>query len=174
MKIYTTDKIRNVVLLGHSGSGKTSMVEAIAKVAKITDKMGSVDEGNTISDFGKEEQKRKISLQASIIPLEWDDRKINIIDTPGFADFTGEVEQAVGVADAAVIVVNGKSGIQAGTRRAWEVCDKYKLPRFIHVTNMDDNNASFRQVVDDATEIFGKKVAPVNLPIRENENLLDM
>ena len=172
MKIYTTDKIRNVVLLGHSGSGKTSMVEAIAKVAKITDKMGSVDEGNTISDFGKEEQKRKISLQASIIPLEWDERKINIIDTPGFADFTGEVEQAVGVADAAVIVVNGKSGIQAGTRRAWEVCDKYKLPRFIHVTNMDDNNASFRQVVDDATEIFGKKVAPVNLPIRENEKFV--
>ncbi|MBR4314746.1 MAG: ATP-binding cassette domain-containing protein, partial [Lachnospiraceae bacterium] len=87
MKIYTTDKIRNVVLLGHSGSGKTSMVEAIAKVAKITDKMGSIDEGNTISDFGKEEQKRKISCQTSIIPLEWDSRKINVIDTPGFSDF---------------------------------------------------------------------------------------
>ena len=92
MKIYTTDKIRNVVLLGHSGSGKTSMVEAIAKIAKITDKMGSIDAGNTISDFGKEEQKRKISCQASVIPLEWDSRKINVIDTPGFSDFIGEVE----------------------------------------------------------------------------------
>ncbi len=172
MKIYTTDKIRNVVLLGHSGSGKTSMVEAIAKVAKITDKMGSVDEGNTISDFGKEEQKRKISCQTSIIPLEWDSRKINIIDTPGFSDFVGEVEEACGIADAAVIVVNGKSGIQAGTKKSWDMCDKYKLPRFIHVTNMDDNNASFRQVVDDATALFGKKVAPINLPIRENEKFV--
>ena len=172
MKIYTTDKIRNVVLLGHSGSGKTSMVEAIAKVAKITDKMGSVDEGNTISDFGKEEQKRKISCQTSVIPLEWDSRKINIIDTPGFSDFVGEVEEACGIADAAVIVVNGKAGIQAGTRKSWDICDKYKLPRFIHVTNMDDNNASFRQVVDDAQELFGKKVAPINLPIRENEKFV--
>ena len=172
MKVYTTDKIRNVVLLGHSGSGKTSMVEAIAKIAKITDKMGSIDSGNTISDFGKEEQKRKISCQTSIIPLEWDSRKINIIDTPGFSDFIGEVEEAAGIADAAVIVVNGKSGIQAGTRRAWDICDKYKLPRFIHVTNMDDDNASFRQVVEDAVAIFGKKVAPVNLPIRENEKFV--
>ena len=172
MKIYTTDKIRNVVLLGHSGSGKTSMVEAIAKVAKITDKMGSIDEGNTISDFGKEEQKRKISCQTSVIPLEWDSRKINVIDTPGFSDFVGEVEEACGIADAAVIVVNGKSGIQAGTKRSWDICEKYKLPRFIHVTNMDDNSASFRQVVDDATEIFGKKVAPINLPIRENEKFV--
>ena len=158
MKIYTTDKIRNVVLLGHSGSGKTSMVEAIAKVAGITDKMGTIDAGNTISDFGKEEQKRKISCQTSIIPLEWDSRKINVIDTPGFSDFVGEVEEACGIADAAVIVVNGKSGIQAGTKKSWDICDKYKLPRFIHVTNMDDNNASFRQIVEDATELFGKKV----------------
>ena len=172
MKIYTTDKVRNVVLLGHSGSGKTSMVEAIAKIAKITDKMGSIDAGNTISDFGKEEQKRKISCQTSIIPLEWDSRKINIIDTPGFSDFIGEVEEAAGIADAAVIVVNGKSGIQAGTRRAWEICDRYKLPRFIHVTNMDDNNASFRQVVEDAVDMFGKKIAPINLPIRENEKFV--
>ena len=172
MKIYTTDKIRNVVLLGHSGSGKTSMVEAIAKVAGITDKMGTIDGGNTISDFGKEEQKRKISCQTSIIPLEWDQRKINVIDTPGFSDFVGEVEEACGIADAAVIVVNGKSGIQAGTKKSWEICDKYKLPRFIHVTNMDDNNASFRQIVEDATELFGKKVAPINLPIRENEQFV--
>ncbi|MBR1454183.1 MAG: elongation factor G [Lachnospiraceae bacterium] len=172
MKVYTTDKIRNVVLLGHSGSGKTSMVEAIAKIAKITDKLGSVDAGNTISDFGKEEQKRKISCQTSIIPLEWDERKINIIDTPGFSDFIGEVEEAAGIADAAVIVVNGKAGIQAGTKRAWEICDKYKLPRFIHVTNMDDNNASFREVVENAIDLFGKKVAPINLPIRENEKFV--
>lgn len=168
MKVYTTDKIRNVVLLGHSGSGKTSMVEAIARVAKITDRMGTIDEGNTISDFSKEEQKRKISCQSAIIPLEWEERKINIIDTPGFADFTGQVEEACGVADAAVIIVNGKTGIQAGTRRSWNLCEKYKLPRFIHVTNMDDDNASFRNVVEQATELFGKKIAPVNLPIREN------
>ena len=95
--------------------------------------------------------------------------KVNLLDTPGYFDFVGEVEEALSVADAAVIVVNGKDGIQVGTQKAWEFCEKYHLPRIIFVTNMDDDNASFRKVVEDLTELYGKKIAPIHLPIRENE-----
>ena len=128
MKVYTTDKIRNVVLLGHGGSGKTSLAEAFAYLSGITSRMGKVSDGNTLSDYSKEEQKRKFSINASIIPIEWEGYKINVIDTPGYFDFVGEAEEAVSAAGAAIIVVNGKSGIEVGTQKAWELCEKYKLP----------------------------------------------
>lgn len=172
MNIYTTDKIRNVVLLGHGGAGKTSLVEAMAYLSGITSRLGKVEDGNTISDFGKEEQKRKISISSSIIPIEWAGYKINVIDSPGFFDFEGEVEEAISAAGAAIIVVNGKSGVEVGTQRAWDLCEKYKLPRMIYVSNMDVDNASFRQVVEDMTAMFGKKMAPFHLPIRENEKFV--
>ena len=172
MNIYTTDKIRNVVLLGHGGSGKTSLAEAMAYLSGITSRLGKVEDGNTVSDYGKEEQKRKISISTSVIPVEWSGYKINIIDSPGFFDFAGEVEEAISAAGAAVIVVNGKSGVEVGTQRAWELCEKYKLPRMIYVSNMDVDNASFRQVVEDMTNMFGKKMAPFHLPIRENEKFV--
>lgn len=169
MNIYTTDKIRNVVLLGHGGAGKTSLVEAMAYLAGITSRMGKVEDGNTISDFGKEEQKRKISISTSVVPIEWEGNKINILDTPGYFDFVGEVEEALSAADAAIIVVSGKAGIEVGTEKAWEFCEKYKLPRMFYVTDMDVDNASFRQVVENLTEKYGKKIAPFHFPIRENE-----
>lgn len=172
MKVYTTDKIRNVVLLGHGGSGKTSLAEAFAYLSGVTSRMGKVEDGNTISDYGKEEQKRQFSISTSVIPIEWGDTKINILDTPGYFDFVGEVEEAVSAAGAAIIVVNGKSGIEVGTLKAWELCEKYKLPRMVYVTNMDVDNASFRQVVEDMTNLFGKKMAPFHLPIRENEKFV--
>lgn len=172
MNVYTTDKIRNVVLLGHGGSGKTSLVEAMAYLAGITSRMGKVTDGNTISDFSKEEQKRKFSISTSVVPIEWEGYKINILDTPGYFDFVGEVEEAVSAAGAAIIVVNGKSGVETGTRKAWELCEKYKLPRFFYVTNMDVDNASYRQVVEDLTQLYGKKIAPFHLPIRENEKFV--
>ena len=172
MNIYTTDKIRNVVLLGHGGSGKTSLAEAFAYLSGITSRMGKVDDGNTLSDYSKEEQKRHFSISTSVIPIEWEGYKINIIDTPGYFDFVGEVEEAISAAGAAIIVVNGKSGIEVGTQKAWELCEKYKLPRFIYVSNMDVDNASFRQVVEDMTSLYGKKMAPFHLPIRENEKFV--
>lgn len=172
MNIYTTDKIRNVALLGHGGAGKTSLVEAMAYLSGITSRMGKVEDGNTVSDFGKEEQKRKISISTSVVPIEWEGYKVNIIDTPGFFDFAGEVEEALSAAGAAIIVVNGKAGLEVGTQKAWELCEKYKLPRMIYVSNMDVDNASFRQVVEDMTELFGKKMAPFHLPIRENEKFV--
>lgn len=172
MNVYTTDKIRNVCLLGHGGSGKTSLVEAMAYLSGITSRMGKVTDGNTVSDYGKEEQKRQFSISTSVIPIEWEGHKINILDTPGYFDFVGEVEEALSAAGAAIIVVNGKAGIEVGTLKAWELCEKYKLPRFIYVSNMDVDNASFRQVVEDMTNLFGKKLAPFNLPIRENEKFV--
>lgn len=172
MKVYTTDKIRNVVLLGHGGSGKTSLVEAMAYLSGVTSRMGKVSDGNTISDYSKEEQKRQFSINTSVVPIEWDGYKINIIDTPGYFDFVGEVEEAVSAAGAAIIVINGKAGIEVGTIKAWELCEKYKLPRIIYVSNMDVDNASFRQVVEDMTASYGKKMAPFNLPIRENEKFV--
>lgn len=172
MNIYTTDKIRNVALLGHGGSGKSSLAEAMAYLSGITSRMGKIEDGNTVSDYGKEEQKRKISISTSVIPIEWEGYKINILDTPGFFDFTGEVEEALSAAGAVIIVVNGKAGVEVGTRKAWELCEKYKLPRMIYVSNMDVDNASFRQVVEDMTAEFGKKMAPFHLPIRENEKFV--
>lgn len=172
MNVYTTDKIRNVVLLGHGGSGKTSLAEAMAYLSGITSRMGRVTDGNTVSDFSKEEQKRQFSISTSVVPVEWEGVKINILDTPGYFDFVGEVEEALSAAGAAIIVVNGKSGVEVGTQKAWELCEKYKLPRFIYVTNMDVDNASFRQVVEDLTALYGKKIAPFNLPIRENEKFV--
>ena len=172
MKVYRTDEIRNVVLLGHGGCGKTSLAEAMAYVSGATNRLGSIDGGNTISDFDKEEQKRKFSISTSLIPIEWEKAKINILDTPGYFDFVGEVEEAVSAADAAVIVVSGKAGVQVGTEKAWELCNKYKLPRMIYVTEMDVDDASFRQVVEDLTARYGKVIAPHFMPIRENEKLV--
>ncbi|MDR0949717.1 MAG: elongation factor G [Lachnospiraceae bacterium] len=172
MNVYTTDKIRNVVLLGHGGSGKTSLAEAMAYLSGITSRMGKVTDSNTISDFSKEEQKRKFSISTSVIPIEWEGYKINILDTPGYFDFVGEVEEAVSAAGAAIIVINGKSGMEVGAQKAWELCEKYKLPRFVYVSNMDVDNASFRQVVENMTHLYGKKMAPFHLPIRENEKFV--
>ena len=172
MNVFTTDKIRNVVLLGHGGCGKTSLVEAIAYLAGMTNRMGSTDNGNTISDYDKEEIKRKISLKTSVVPVEWDGYKINLLDTPGFQDFIGEAEEAVSVADAAIIVISGKAGIEVGTKRAWDLCEKRKLPRMFFVTDMDVDKASFRQIVQELQEMYGKHIAPFHLPIRENEQFV--
>ena len=125
MNVYTTDKIRNVVILGHGGAGKTSLVESMAYLSGITSRLGNVAEGNTISDYDKEEIKRKFSISTSMVPIIWGDTKINILDTPGYFDFVGEAEEAAAAADAAIIVVNGKNGVEVGTEKAWDLCEKY-------------------------------------------------
>ena len=172
MNIYTTDKIRNVVLLGHGGCGKTSLVEAMAYVSGLTTRIGKVADGNTISDYDKEEIKRKFSITTSVVPIIWEGCKINLLDAPGYFDFVGEAEEAVSAADAAIIVVSGKAGVEVGTQKAWELCDKYKLPRMVFVSEIDVDHASFRQVVEDLTNLYGKKIAPFYMPIRENEKFV--
>ncbi|MBQ1310710.1 MAG: elongation factor G [Blautia sp.] len=172
MDVYTTDKIRNVVLLGHGGCGKTTLAEAMAYLAGMTSRQGRVEDGNTISDFDKEEIKRHFSISTTVIPVPWQKCKVNILDTPGYFDFVGEVEEAVGAADAAIIVISGKAGVQVGAQKAWNLCEKYKLPRMIFVTDMDLDDVSYRQIVEDLTELYGKKIAPIHFPIRENEKFV--
>ena len=170
MKVYRTDEIRNVVLLGHGGSGKTSLVEAMLYVSGVTNRMGKVTESNTVSDFDKEEQKRGFSISTSLVPIEWEKAKINILDTPGYFDFVGEVEEAVSAADAAVIVVSGKAGVEVGTEKAWALCDKYNLPRMVYVNKMDITGADFYACVDQIKQRLGAHPVPIQLPIGAEDN----
>lgn len=172
MKVYNTDKIRNVVLLGHGGAGKTSLLEAMAYLSGITTRLGNVADGNTLSDYDKEEQNRKFSISTSVAPVIRGDVKINILDAPGYFDFVGEAEEAAAAADAAIIVINGKSGVEVGTQKAWDLCEKYQLPRIFYISGMDVENASAVNVVDALTELYGTKIAPLYLPIRENEKFV--
>jgi len=172
MKVYVADNIRNVVILGHGSAGKTTVAEAMALVTGTISRQGKVTSGNAISDYDKEEIKRQFSISTSLIPLEYNDLKINLLDTPGYFDFVGEVEEALSVADAAIIVINGKAGIQSGTEKAWEYCEKYNLPRIIFVTGMDDDNASYREIILKLEKKYGRRIAPFHLPIRENEKFV--
>ena len=176
MNVYGTKNIRNVVLLGHGGAGKTTVAEALAYVTGVTKRMGKVADGNTISDYDKEEIKRQFSISTTMVPIEYagaeGNIKINLLDTPGYFDFVGEVEEAVSVADAAIIVVNCKAGIEVGTEKAWDLCEKYRLPRIIFATNMDDDHASYRELILKLERRFGRKIAPFQVPIRENEKFV--
>ena len=172
MQTYKYEKIRNVAVLGHGGCGKTTLVEAMAYTTGITKRMGRVEEGNTISDYDKEEQKRLFSISTTLVPILWEDTKINFLDTPGYFDFVGEVEEAISAADAAVIVVSAKAGIEVGTKKAWDLCERFKLPRMFFVTDMDDDNASFRNVVEALKADYGNRIAPFHTPIRENEKFV--
>ena len=172
MQTYKYEKIRNVAILGHGSCGKTTLVEAMAYTTGVTKRLGRVEEGNTISDYDKEEQKRLFSISSTVVPILWEETKINFIDTPGYFDFVGEVEEAVSAADAAVIVVSAKAGVEVGTQKAWDICERFKLPRLFFVTDMDDDNASYRNVVEDLKERYGNRIAPFHTPIRENEKFV--
>ncbi len=172
MKVYSSEQIRNIVLLGHGGAGKTTLAEAMAHVAGLTKRQGKVTDGNTISDFDKEEVKRGFSINTSSIPIEWEDCKINILDSPGYFDFVGEAKQATRVADSAVIVVSGKSGVEVGTEIAWEHADEMNIPRIIFVTDMDDDKADLQSILEQLRQSFGKVIAPFQVPIREGEHFI--
>ena len=169
MKVYTTDKIRNVVLLGHGGAGKTTLAEAMCHLTGVTNRMGKVEDGNSISDFTKEEQKRGFSIKTSLIPVEWKNCKINVLDTPGYFDFVGEVEEAISVADAAIIVVSGKAGVEVGAERAWDLCEKYNLPRMIYISDMDLNDTNYDRTVEALTDLYGPKIVPFHFAIHEGD-----
>ena len=168
MKSYSASNIRNVVIMGHSGCGKTTIAESALFTTGAIKRRGRVEEGNTVGDYDPEEIKRKVSINASLIPVEIMDEKINFIDTPGYFDFEGEVRQALSVADMALIVVNGKSGIEVGTEKAWELADEMGVPKMVFVNGMDDENANFDNIVESLKETFGKSIAPIQAPWREN------
>lgn len=169
MKNYTTSKIRNLALVGHSASGKTSLAEALLYKTGAIDKKGRVEEGSTVSDYEAQEKKRGISIQTSIIPVEFEDYKINFIDSPGFFDFEGEVLQALRASEAALFVIDGENGIEVGTEKYWNYTQEINLPSIIFVNKLDKENAHFNKVVSDLHIEFGKKVIPLTLMLGEGD-----
>ena len=167
MKSYAADKVRNVVLLGHSGSGKTTYAEAALFFSGATKRFGKVDEGNTVSDYDPEEIRRKVSISTSVLPVEWQDTKINFLDTPGYFDFVAESKLAMSVADTALIMVSAKSGVEVGTEKAWEYTEEMHLPRIFFVNQMDDENADFERTLADMRVKFGESVAPLQIPFND-------
>jgi elongation factor G len=165
MQDYTSDKIRNVVLLSHSGAGKTSLSESMLFASGAITRLGRIEDGNTTSDYDSDEVQRQISINLSLLPCPWEGVKINLIDTPGYADFVGEVMAAVRIADAAVIVVCAASGVEVGTEQAWKRAEDRALPRLILVNKMERENANFQQILEQIKAKFGKKCIPVQLPI---------
>lgn len=172
MNVYDSEHIRNVVLLGHGGSGKTILLEGLAYVAGMINRIRTIEEGGTISDYDKEEMKRHFSIQTSVYPIEYEGIKLNILDTPGFFDFSGEVYEAMSVADAAIICISGTDGIQVGTMKAFELCRDYHIPCMVFVSNIDSEKADFMSVVEDLKEMYGQKIAPFQLPLWENDKFM--
>lgn len=171
MQMYSTKMLRNVCLLGHSGSGKTSLAEAMLFLTKATDRLGKVPEGNTVCDYDPEEIKRGFSVSASLVPLEYRDVKINVLDTPGYFDFEGEVRQCIRVADSAIILVDGKNGPEVGTDLAWEYATQAGIPKTFFINRFDDGEARFKRTYDRLTEKYGNKLCPLLIPCIEGDKV---
>jgi len=164
MKEYTTEFIRNVALVSHGSGGKTMLAEAFLHATGATTRLGKIEDGSTASDFEDEEIRRKLSLSTSVIPIEYKDYKINVLDTPGYTDFVGEVISALRVADGAIILVDSVAGLEVGTEIDWGYCDTFKLPRFLVVNKMDRDNADFAKALASVQEFSPIRLIPVQLP----------
>jgi elongation factor G len=167
MDRYDMEKIRNVALFGHGDSGKTSVAEAMLFNAGVIKRMGRVDEGNTTSDFDPDEQKRGISVSMTPLAHEWNGFKINLLDTPGFADFVGEVSSSLRVIDGAVFVISAVAGVEVQTELIWKMADGFGYPRIVFVNKMDRENASFQRCLDQLEQLYGSRIVPFQLPIGE-------
>ena len=165
MQQYGLENIRNLCLLSHNGAGKTSVSEAILFNAKAIDRLGKVDDGSTTSDYDPDEVKRNMSLNLTMLPFQWQDTKVNLIDTPGYADFVGEVKAAMRVSEGAVVVVSAADGVEVGTEQVWGYSGEYGLSRFIFINKMDRENADFYRTVEEIQSRFGYKCVPIQLPI---------
>ena len=172
MEKVITKSIRNVALLGHSGGGKTSLAESMLFISRLTDRLGVVTDGNTVCDYDPEEIKRGYSVSAATAPMLWNGTKINILDTPGFFDFEGEVRQCVRAADAAIIVVDGKSGIQVGTEIAWDLATEAGIPKAFFINRFDDGEARFYKVFGAIREKYGLTVCPIQIPIIDGDSVI--
>ncbi len=169
MKVYPPEKIRNVALVGHSGAGKTTLAEALLYRAGTVSRLGRVEDGNTVTDFDPEEHERGHSLSLALAPFDWHGHKINIIDTPGFADFVADVYAALHVADLAVFVVSAVDGVEVGTERAWRIAEELGVPRMLFINKLDKEGASFDRTLEALRDRFGAGIAPIELPIGEQD-----
>ncbi|MBQ6934437.1 MAG: elongation factor G [Clostridia bacterium] len=171
---YSIDKIRNVVLLGHGGNGKTTLAESMLYRTGAIDRMGKIADGNTTCDYDPEEIKRNISIQTAIAPVEYNGFKINLLDTPGYFDFAGEVQQAVRVADAGIIAVTAKSGVSVGTEKAWKALTLARLPKILYMSKLDEDNADFERSFAGLREALGPTVTPFIIPIMDGEKTVGL
>ena len=165
MKGYTSETIRNVALLGHGGCGKTTFLEAALLETGVIDKLGKVEDGTTVSDYDKMEIEKGFSINTSVVPIEWKGNKINFIDTPGYYDFIGEINAALRVAEAAVIMVDAGAGIEVGTEGAWKACERYKMPRFIVINKRDKDEFDFYKTFHQLKGKFGETLIPFSWPL---------
>jgi elongation factor G len=165
MKDYKTEDIRNVVLIGHGGTGKTTLAEAMLFASGAINRFGRVEDGTTTSDFDPDEAKRTISINLALLPCEWKNKKINVIDAPGYADFTGEMKAAIYAADAAVVLVDASAGVEVGTEHSWSFADEASLPRAVLIDRMDRENADFAQALGQVQSFFGKKCVALQIPV---------
>ncbi|MBE6688692.1 MAG: elongation factor G [Ruminococcaceae bacterium] len=172
MPNISTANIRNIALLGHSGSGKTSLAEAMMYLTKATDRLGKISEGNTMCDYDPEEIKRGFSVSTAIAPINFKDKIINIIDTPGYLDFIAETRQALRVAGSALIVVNAKAGLEVGAELGWRYAQESNIPKSIFVNHLDEENTDFSKVLMEMRDMFGVSVVPLVVPFRENDKLV--
>ena len=172
MKTFPSAKIRNVALVGHGGAGKTTLAEAFLFSNGVTQRMGRVEDGNTVSDFDPEEHKRGISTSLSVIPFEYEGYKLNILDTPGYADFVGDVAAALRVADLALFVISGVDGVEVQAELVWKMAEAAGVPRAVFVNKLDRDRASFSRTCDDLKNHFGAGIAPIQLPIGEEADLV--
>ena len=167
-----TAKIRNIALLGHGGSGKTSLAEALLYISGGTDRLGKPSDGNTVCDYDPEEIKRGFSISASVAPVMWKGCKVNVLDTPGYLDFVAEVKQALRVAGNAVILVDAKSGVEVGTELGWDYADEAGVPRTFFINKYDDAEADFDRVFGQLKEKFGASVCPVTVPVKQGKDIV--
>ena len=163
--MYTANAIRNICLLGHSGSGKTALAESLLYMTGAIDRMGKNADGNTVCDYDPEEVRRHVSISTSVVPLEYKNIKINLMDTPGGFDFSGAVVEALRAADAAILVLSAKDGITVGFEKAWKYCEDRNMPRFIYISKVDEDNSDYNATFNALREKYGNKVAPVVVPI---------
>ncbi len=180
MKNYSMDKIRNVALLGHGGSGKTTLAEQMLFISKVIKRPGKVEDGNTVSDYTKVEKEREVSISTSLIPIEWKDFKYNIFDVPGYFDFVGEMQSTLKVVDGSIIMVDASSGIEVGTEKAWKKVREIGSPSLIMINKMDKENVNFSKILNQLRDKFGKTVIPFEIPMGEQDefkgfvNIVDM
>ncbi|MEX2101996.1 MAG: GTP-binding protein, partial [Actinomycetota bacterium] len=170
MKIYDASDIRNVLLVGHGGAGKTTLLEAMLFASGATTRMGTVEDGSTVSDHDPEEIRKAISVSLSMAPVEWEGVKVNVLDAPGYADFIGDMRSAIRAVDAVLLVVSAVDGVEVQTEAAWDLAVEEGLPRAIFVNKLDRERASFTETQRQLVEAFGKQVAPVELPIGEEHD----
>ena len=174
MKEYNINNLRNVGLVGHSGSGKTSLVEALLYSSKLIDRQGKIEDGSTSSDYDLEEKKRGISINTSILQMALDEYKINLLDTPGYFDFTGESIKGINGSDIALIVVCGVAGVEVGTEKAWEYCETKNIPRAFFINKLDRENSDYEKVLKQLKDTFGNKVVAINYPVGREENFKEV